>query len=87
MDQHLPDPNQPLTVSVLREALEGLEAAGLGDTPISLYAIDGESHLIQAHNICPDNSLADRPHAPALDFCSTWDATHQGCDITNFVIL
>lgn len=83
----LPDPNRPLTVTILREALEDLEAAGLGDTPISLYAIDGESRLIQAHNICPDNSIADRPHAPALDFCTTWDATHQGRDITNLVIL
>lgn len=87
MDQHLPDPNRPLTVTILREALEDLEAAGHGDTPISLYAIDGESRLIQAHNICPDNSIADRPHAPALDFCTTWDATHQGRDITNFAIL
>lgn len=83
----LADPNRPLTITILREALEDLEAAGLGDTPISLYATDDESRLIQAHNICPDNSIADRPHAPALGFCTTWDATHQGRDITNFVIL
>lgn len=88
MSQHLPDPNQPLTVSVLREALEALEAHGYGDTPISLYATGGDTpRLIQAHNICPDNSIADRPHAPALGFGTTWDATHQGHDTTSFVIL
>lgn len=83
----LPDPNQPLTVSVLREALEALEAHGYGDTPISLYAGAETQRLIQAHNICPDNSIADRPHAPALGFGTTWDATHQGHDITSLVIL
>lgn len=86
MDQHLPDPNQPLTVSVLRDALEDLEAAGHGDTPVSLYAADTK-RLIQAHNINADTSAADRPHAPALAFCSTWDTTKQTDTITNFVIL
>ena len=84
----LPDPNRPLTVTILRTALEGLEEAGHGDPPISLYATGGDTpRLIQAHNICPDNSIADRPHAPALGFCSTWDANHQGDTVTNFVIL
>lgn len=87
MDQHLPDPNRPLTVSNLREALEALEAHGYGDTPISLYAGNGPQRLIQAHNIDPDRSAADRPHSPALAFCSTWDATQQTDTITNFVIL
>lgn len=87
MDQ-LRDPNQPLTVTILLEALKDLEDAGLGGTPISLYATGGDTpRLIQAHNICPDNSIADRPHAPALGFGTTWDATHQGHDITSFVIL
>lgn len=86
MDQHLPDPNQPLTVSVLRDALENLEAAGHGDTPVSLYAADTK-RLIQAHNVCPDTSAADRPHAPALGFCSTWDTTKQTGAVTSFVIL
>ena len=86
MDQHLPDPNQPLTVSVLRGALAQLEADGHGDTPISLYAADTK-RLIQAHNIQPDMSAADRPHAPALAFCSTWDTSKQTGDTTNFVIL
>lgn len=87
MSQHLPDPNQPLTVSVLRGALEQLEAAGHGDTPVSLYAGNESQRLIQAHNIAPDRSAADRPHSPALAFCSTWDATKQTDTITNFVIL
>jgi hypothetical protein len=86
MDQHLPDPNQPLTVSILRAALEQLEAAGHGNTPISLYAAD-TTRLIQAHNLAPDQSGADRPHSPALAHCSTWDATKQTDNITNFVIL
>ena len=86
MSQHLADPNQPLTVSVLRAALEKLEAAGHGDTPISMYAADTE-RLIQAHNISPDKSIPDRPQAPALDFCSTWDTNRQTDDITNFVVL
>ena len=87
MNQHLPDPNRPLTVSNLREALEGLEAAGYGATPISTYTGDDSQRLIQAHNINADTSAADRPHAPALAFCSTWDATKQTDAITNFVIL
>nr|DAV51522.1 MAG TPA: hypothetical protein [Caudoviricetes sp.] len=86
MDQHLTDPNRPLTVSVLRGALEQLEAAGHGDAPVSLYAADTH-RLIQAHNITPDRSAADRPHAPALSFCSTWDTNNQTDNITNFVIL
>lgn len=86
MDQHLPDPNQPLTVSVLRDALENLEAAGHGDTPISQYAA-GAERLIQAHNITPDKSIADRPQSPALGFCSTWDTREQTDGITSFVIL
>ena len=87
MDKHLADPNQPLTVSILRAALEQLEAAGYGGAPISQYAGEKAQRLIQAHNICPDMSIADRPNAPALDFCSTWDASRQTGDITNFVIL
>ena len=86
MDRHLPDPNQPLTVSVLRDTLEDLEAAGHGDTPVSLYAADTK-RLIQAHNINADTSVSDRPNAPALGFCSTWDANRQGDTVTNFVIL
>lgn len=86
MSQHLADPNRPLTVSVLRDALEDLEAAGHGDTPISLYA-SGGNRLIQAHNIAADKSVADRQAAPALDFCSTWDTKKQTDDTTNFVIL
>lgn len=86
MDQHLPDPNRPLTVSNLREALEALEAHGYGDTPISLYAADTK-RLIQAHNINADTSISDRPNAPALGFCSTWDTTNQGDTVTSFVIL
>lgn len=86
MDQRLPDPNQPLTVSILRGTLEKLEAAGHGNAPISLYAADTK-RLIQAHNINADTSAADRPHAPALGFCSTWDTTKQADTITNFVIL
>lgn len=87
MDQHLPDPNQPLTVSTLRAALDQLEDAGYGGTPISRYAGEEAQRLIQAHNVCPDRSAADRPHPPALAFCSTWDATKQTDTITNFVIL
>lgn len=86
MDQHLPGPNQPLTVSILRDALEQLEAAGHGNAPISLYDA-ATKHLIQAHNIAADTSAADRPHAPALGFCSTWDITKQTDTITNFVVL
>lgn len=86
MDQHLAGPNQPLTVSILLAALEKLEAAGHGNTPISLYAA-ATKHLIQAYNINADTSAADRPHAPALGFCSTWDVTKQTDTITNFVIL
>jgi len=87
MDQRLPDPNRPLTVSVLRAGLEQLEAAGHGSTPISLYTGSEASRLIQAHNICPDRSVADRPHSAALAFGSTWDPSKQTGDITNFVIL
>ena len=87
MSQHLPDPNQPLTVSVLREALEALEARGYGDTPISLYAGAETQRLVQAHNIDADRSISDRPHSPALGFCSTWDTTNQGDTVTSFVIL
>lgn len=87
MDQHLPDPNQPLTVTILRTALEGLEEAGHGDTPVALYANAGSPRLIQAHNVVADASVADRPHAPALGFCSTWDASRRGDTVTNFVIL
>lgn len=86
MSQHLADPNRPLTVSILRDALEQLEAAGHGDTPISLYSAD-TTRLIQAHNISPDKSDADRSQAPALDFCSTWNTSKQTDDTTNFVIL
>ena len=86
MDQ-LADPNRPLTVSILREALEALEAHGYGDAPISLYAGGEQARLIQAHNIQPDMSAADRPHAPALGFCSTWDTTKQTDTITNFAVL
>ena len=86
MDQPLADPNQPLTVSILRGALEQLEAAGHGNTPISLYAADTR-HLIQAHNIDPDKSAADRTQSPALAHCSTRDTNKQTDDITNFVIL
>lgn len=87
MDQQLPDPNRPLTVSNLREALETLEASGYGDTPISRYVEAGPNLLIQAHNLTADTSLPDRTHAPALGFCTTWDATRQGNTTTNFVIL
>ena len=83
----LPDPNQPLTVSNLRAALEDLEAAGYGDTPISRYVDDGPNLLIQMHNIAADNSVPTRENEPALGFCSAWDATRQGNAITNFVIL
>ena len=83
----LPDPNQPLTVSILRAALEDLEAAGHGDIPISRYVDAGPNLLIQMHNIAADTSLPDRHQAPALGFCSAWDATRQGNAITNFVIL
>ena len=83
----LPDPNQPLTVSILRAALESLEDAGYGDTPISRYIEDGPNLLIQMHNITADNSVPSREHAPALGFCSAWDASRQGNAITNFVIL
>lgn len=86
MGQHLADPNRPLTVSILRDALEKLEAAGYGDTPVSRYAADA-ARLTQSHNIAPDKSIADRPQSPALDFCSTWDTNKQTGDITNFVIL
>lgn len=86
MRQHLADPNRPLTVSILRDALEKLEAAGHGDTPISLYIADA-GLLIQAHNIIPDKSGADRPQNPALGFCSTWDTDKQTDDITSFAIL
>lgn len=86
MDHRLDGPNQPLTVSILRGTLEKLEAAGHGNTPISLYA-PAARHLIQAYNVNPDTSTADRPHAPALGFCSTWDVTKQTDTITNFVIL
>lgn len=86
MRQRPADPNRPLTVSILRDALEKLEAAGRGDTPISLYAADTH-RLIQAHNIAPDKSIADRPQSPALDFCSTWDTNKQTDDITSFAIL
>jgi hypothetical protein len=86
MDQLFDGPNRPLTVSILRGALEKLEAAGHGDTPVSLYNA-ATKHLIQAHNIHADTSAADRPHAPALGFCSTWDVTEQLATITNFVIL
>lgn len=87
MDQHLPDPNRPLTVSILRAALEDLEAAGHGDTPISRYIDGGPNLLIQMHNIVADTSVAACPPATALGFCSVWDATQQGDAITNFVIL
>lgn len=83
----LPDPNRPLTVTILRAALEGLEDAGHGDTPVTLYVGASSPRLIQAHNVIADTSVADRPHAPALGFCSTWDANRQGDTVTNFVIL
>lgn len=82
-----PDPNRPLTVGNLRGALEQLEAAGHGDTPVSLYAGNETQRLIQAHNILPDRSLAIRPRAAALGFGSTWDAAQQTDTITSFVIL
>lgn len=88
MDQHLPDPNQPLTVSILRGVLEQLEADGYGDTPISQYADRNPSRLIQAHNIVADTSIAARTVPTiTLDFCSTWDTTEQGSAITNFILL
>ena len=87
MDQHLPDPNRPLTVSNLREALEALEAHGYGDTPISRYVEGGPNLLIQMHNITADTSLTVQHEAAALGFCSAWDATHQGDAVTSFVIL
>lgn len=83
----LPDPNRPLTVTILRAALEGLEDAGHGDTPVTLYVGASSPRLIQAHNVIADASVADRPNAPALGFCSTWDANQQGDTVTNFVIL
>lgn len=83
----LPDPNRPLTVSVLRAALEELEADGYGDTPISTHAGAAPHRLIQAHNISSDRSIADRNQAAALAFCSSWDTTQQGDSTTNFVIL
>lgn len=87
MDQHLADPNRPLTVSILRDALNHLEAVVYGDTPISLYAGCSASRLIRPHNITADTSIADRPASPALNFCSTWDTAKQGSAITNFVLL
>lgn len=87
MDQHLPDPNRPLTVSVLRAALEGLEDAGHGDTPVSLHVGGDAPHLLQAHNIDADKSGVAYRRAPGLDFCSVWDVSEQTDDITNFVIL
>jgi len=87
MDQRLPDPDQPLTISVLRDGLQQLEAAGYGETPVSLYAGGVTQCLIQAHNICPDRSAAARSHSPALAFGTTWDAGTQTDSITNFVIL
>ena len=86
MDQHLPDPNRPLTVSILRAALEQLEAAGYGDTPISLYA-DGGHPLIQAHNIAADTSAPILNRDPKLGFASTWDPADTSGTITNFVVL
>jgi len=83
----LPDPNRPLTVSILRDALEKLEAAGHGNTPVSLFARGDAPRLIQTHNISPDRSVVDRPDAAALAFGSTWDTTKQTDTITNFVIL
>ena len=87
MSQHLPDPNRPLTVSILRSTLEALEAAGHADTPISQYTGAETHRLLQAHNITADTSVADRTHSPALGLCSTWDITRQGSTITSFVIL
>lgn len=87
MDQHLPDPNQPLTVSILRVVLEQLEAAGYGDTPVSQYADRNPSRLIQAHNIVADTSIAAGPAMSGFAFCSTWDTTEQGSTITNFILL
>lgn len=86
MDQ-LPDPNQPLTVSILRAALENLEAAGYGDTPVGRYVDGGPNLIIQMHNIIADTSRTAQHCAPALGFCSVWDVTRQGDAITNFVIL
>ena len=83
----LPDPNRPLTVSILRAALEDIKAAGYGDTPISRYVDGGPKLLIQTHNIIADTSLTIRRQAPALGFCSAWDITKRTGDITNFVIL
>lgn len=87
MDQHLPDPDQPITVSNLRETLEALEALGYGDTPISLYSRPASTRLIQAHNLDADTSISNHPHAPDRGFCSTWDITNQGDTVTSFVIL
>lgn len=83
----LPDPNRPLTISGLREALEKLEAAGHSETPVSLYAGGTTQLLIQAHNICPDRSTPARSHSPALAFGSTWNTATQTDTITSFVIL
>lgn len=83
----LPDPNRPLTVSILRAALEDIKAAGYGDTPISRYIDGGPNLLLQTHNIIADTSLAVQRQAPALGFCSAWDAAKQTGAITNFVIL
>lgn len=87
MSQRLPDPNRPLTVSNLRDALQQLAAAGYGETPVSLYAGGVTQRLIQAHNICPDRSATDRSQAPSLAFGSTWNTGTQTDAITNFVIL
>ena len=86
MNQLRVEITSPLAVSILLAALEKLEAAGRGNTPISLYDA-ATKHLIQAYNINADTSAADRPHAPALGFCSTWDVAKQTDTITNFVIL
>ena len=83
----LPDPNRPLTVSILRATLEDLKAAGHGDTPISRYVDGGPRLLIQTHNIVADTSIVSSHCAPALGYCSAWDATRRGAAITNFVIL
>lgn len=82
----LPDPNCPLTVSILRAALEQLEAAGHGDTPISLYS-DGGYPLVQAHNIEADTSAPILNGDPKLGFTSTWDPGDTAGTITNFVVL
>lgn len=87
MSQRLPDPNQPLTISILRDALEKLEVAGHGDTPISLHAGNETQCLIQAHNILPDKSVVACTQLAELGFGSTWDATRRTGIITNFVIL